>query len=68
MIPAWKPEFAAPKDIADAIDDRVCDGFLRRNAERCEPGGMDALALSPIRVSELLGWRIVTPTYTIKVQ
>ena len=33
MFPAWKPEFAAPKDVTDAIDDRVCDSFLQQNAK-----------------------------------
>jgi hypothetical protein len=55
MFPAWKPELASPKCIADAIA-LECEAmdFGVETLRRAEPGGMNALALSPISLMPLV--------------
>jgi hypothetical protein len=55
MMPAWKPEFASPKDIADAMATECepmvfCGGTLRR----AEPGGMNVASTQPHQLATKL--------------
>jgi hypothetical protein len=51
MIPAWKPELASPKDIADAIAMSCEIMGLYGVLTVAEPGGVISGMFSPVRLA-----------------